>query len=199
MIAIIDYGAGNIKSIKNALDYLGAKSKITDKAKDILEADKVVFPGVGSFGDVMATLKKKKLIMPIETAIKKGKPFLGICVGLQVLFESSEENPKVKGFGILKGDIVRFRKGKIPHIGWNRIKVKRDTLRIKKRIFKEDYFYFVNSYYVKPKDKSIIAATANYYGEFVSAIQYRNITAVQFHPEKSGKQGLDTLRRWLEC
>ncbi len=192
MIAIIDYGAGNIRSIKNALDYLGAESKITGKAEDILKADKIVFPGVGSFGDVMKTLKEKNLIESIKTSIEKGKPFLGICIGFQVLFEESEESPKARGLNILKGKVIKFKKGKIPHIGWNKIKVK-------KGIFKEGYFYFVNSYHVVPNDKSMIATTTDYYIDFVSAVQYKNITAVQFHPEKSGNIGLETLKEWLKC
>ena len=146
MIAIIDYGAGNLKSVKNALDYLNVGSRITDKASDILKADRLILPGDGSFGYAMKNLKKKNLVKSIKQFIAEGKPFLGICLGLQILFEESEESPEVKGLGVFKGKVVKFRKGKVPQTGWNKIIPK------KKNIFKEDFMYFVNSYYVVPKD-----------------------------------------------
>ena len=192
MIAIIDYGAGNLKSVKNALDYLKVDSIITDRADDILKADRLILPGDGSFGYMMENLKKKSLVKPIKKFISDGKPFLGICLGLQGLFEESEESPNVKGLSIFKGKVVKFRKGKVPQIGWNKITSNKNSL------FKNDYMYFVNSYYVVPKNDSIIAAITNYNGNFVSAIQYKNITAMQFHPEKSGKAGIKLLRRWLK-
>jgi imidazole glycerol phosphate synthase glutamine amidotransferase subunit len=193
MIAIIDYGAGNLKSVKNALECLGVDSIITDKPEDILKADRLILPGDGSFGYMMENLKKKGLVNPIKNFIKSGKPFLGICLGLQGLFEESEESPKVKGLSIFKGKVVKFRKGKVPQIGWNKIIAK------KKDIFKEDFMYFVNSYYVIPKDNSIIAAVTDYNGSFVSAIKSNNITAMQFHPEKSGEAGIELIKRWLKC
>lgn len=193
MITIIDYGAGNLKSVKNALDYLNEESIISDKSEEILKADKVILPGDGSFGYMMQNLEKKNLTAAIKKFIQSGKPFLGICLGLQGLFEESEESPNVKGLSIFKGKVVKFRKGKVPQIGWNKI------IPIQKSIFKEQFMYFVNSYYVLPKDGSIIAATTDYNGNFVSAIQSTNITAMQFHPEKSGKDGIDLLRRWLQC
>ena len=193
MIAIIDYGAGNLKSVKNALDYLGVASIITNKPKDILKADKLILPGDGSFGYMMKNLEKKRLVNPIKNSIKSGKPFLGVCLGLQGLFEESEESPKVKGLSIFKGKIIKFKKGKVPQIGWNKI------IPEKKSIFKDDYMYFVNSYYAIPKDNSIIAAITDYNDNFVSAIQSNNITAMQFHPEKSGKAGIELIKRWLSC
>lgn len=193
MIAIIDYGAGNLNSVKNALDYLGVYSEITDSAKEIEKADRIILPGVGSFGFMMNNLGKKKLTDPIKTAIRNNTPFLGICLGLQALFEESEESPGIRGLGIFKGRVVEFVKGKIPQIGWNKI------IPAKKGIFREDYVYFVNSYYIVPKDKRIIAAKTDYFGEFVSAVQYKNVTAMQFHPEKSGDFGIEILRRWLKC
>jgi len=193
MIAIIDYGAGNLKSVKNALDYFKVDGRITDKTNDILKADKIILPGDGSFGYMMENLQKKGLVGPIKRFIEQGKPFLGICLGLQALFEESEESPGIKGLGIFKGKVVKFRKGKVPQIGWNKIISK------KKGIFRNGYVYFVNSYYAVPEDKSIIAALTDYYGEFASAVQCNNVTAVQFHPEKSGDFGTAILRRWLKC
>ena len=193
MIAIIDYGAGNLKSVKNALDYLNVDNMIADKPKDILKADMLILPGDGSFGYMMENLEKKGLVNLIKNFIKSGKPFLGICLGLQGLFEESEESPKVKGLSIFKGKVVKFRKGKVPQIGWNKIFTKQ------KNIFREDFMYFVNSYYVVPKDNSIIATVTDYNGNFVSAIKSNNVTAMQFHPEKSGKAGIELLKRWLTC
>lgn len=193
MIAIIDYGSGNLESVKKAFDYLGKESIVTDKAEDIEKADSMVLPGVGSFGFMMQNLKKKGLDTAIRKTLTKGTPFLGICLGLQALFEQSEESPGVRGLGIFKGKCIRFRQGKVPQIGWNRI------MAAKIGIFNDDYFYFVNSYCVIPDDKDIIAAKTNYFTDFVSAIQSNNITAVQFHPEKSGIAGLELIKRWLEC
>ena len=193
MIAIIDYGAGNLRSVKNALDYFKAGSIITDKPKDVINADGLILPGDGSFGFLMDSLKKKELIIPIKNFIKSGKPFLGICLGLQALFEESEESPGIKGLGLLKGKVIKFQKGKIPQIGWNKI------IPAKNNIFMEGYVYFVNSYYAVPKDKSAIASETDYFGKFASAIQCKNITAMQFHPERSGKFGIELLRRWLQC
>ena len=193
MIAIIDYGAGNLKSVKNALDYLNVDSIITDKTEDIIKSDRLILPGDGSFGYMMENLEKRGLVNTIKNFIKSGKPFLGICLGFQGLFEESEESPNVKGLSIFKGKVVKFGRGKVPQIGWNRIFPKQ------KNIFKEDFMYFVNSYYVVPKDKSIIATTTDYNANFVSAIKVNNITAMQFHPEKSGKAGIELLKRWLKC
>lgn len=192
MIAIIDYGAGNLVSVKNALDYLGVASKITSNAEDIEKAECIILPGVGSFGFMMESLRKLKLEEPLKKALLKGKPYLGICLGLQVLFEESEESPGIAGLGIFKGKVVKFKQGKIPQIGWNNIKPR-------KSLFKEGFVYFVNSYYPVSEDKEIIATTTDYFGDFVSAVQKDNITAMQFHPEKSGEFGLDLIRRWLQC
>jgi glutamine amidotransferase len=190
MIAIIDYGAGNLNSVKKAFEYLGEGSIITSDPEEIVKADKVVFPGVGNFGDVMKELKKRKLDEAIKKVIETKKPFLGICVGLQVLFEESEESPNVKGLGIFKGNVVKFTKGKIPQIGWNEIKSKS---------IGNGYVYFVNSYYVVPADKGIVESTADYYVDFTAAVKKDNVFATQFHPEKSGKFGLKILKKWLEC
>ena len=195
MIAIIDCGAGNLGSVRNALGRLGAKCLIARDASSIRRAGRIILPGVGAFGHMMNSLEKKKLVGPIKESIEQGKPFLGICLGMQALFEKSEESPGIKGLSIFKGSVVRFRKGKVPQTGWNMIETKKPCL--KPQLVKGGYAYFVNSYYPKPYDKPIISATSNYNGEFTAAVQHKNILAVQFHPEKSGKYGLSMLGRWL--
>ena len=191
MIAIIDYGAGNLRSVKNALDRLGVDSRITDNPLDIKNAGRLILPGDGSFGFLMKSLQKKRLIKPIKDFIKSGKPFLGICLGLQALFGESEESPGIKGLSVLKGKVIKFQKGKIPQIGWNKINP------TKNNIFREGYAYFVNSYYAVPEDKSVIASATDYYGKFASAVEYKNILAMQFHPERSGAVGLQLLKNFV--
>jgi len=183
MIAIID--SGNAGSVENALRYLRIDCKVTDIPEDVLAADRVILPGVGSFGGVMKKLEEKKLDTAIKKSIMQGKKFLGICIGMQVLFEKSEESEGVKGLCVLKGKVVKFNQGKVPQIGWNKAN--------------DRYMYFVNSYYAIPDDKSIVTARSEYFAEFASIIKKENISAVQFHPEKSGKDGLELLRRWAEC
>ena len=205
MIAVIDYGMGNLRSVQKALEFVGAKAIVTHDPDLILNADSVVLPGVGAFKDCMANLKELKLIEPIRKFIDGGKPFLGICLGLQVLFEESEEYGPVDGLGVLSGKVVKFNdvgadqeKGpslKIPHMGWNKVEIKKkdplfDT------VDAAPYFYFVHSYYVVPKDQNMVATVTNYGVEFVSGIQYKNIYAFQFHPEKSQTTGLSLLERF---
>jgi imidazole glycerol-phosphate synthase subunit HisH len=172
------------------LDYLGEECIITSNPKKILGSDKVIFPGVGNFGDVMKELKKRKLDYVIKKVIGMKKPFLGICVGLQVLFEESEESPNIKGLGIFEGKVVKFPKGKIPQIGWNKI--------ISKTIG-NGHVYFVNSYYAVPSDKGLIESTSDYHIKFTAAVKKGNVFATQFHPEKSGEFGLQILGKWLSC
>ncbi len=194
MIIIIDYGSGNVSSVKNTLDFIGVDSKITSNPNEISEAQKIIFPGVGAFGYAMQQLREKKLEAPIQEAIKNGKPFLGICLGLQLLLEESEESPGIRGLSIYKGKGVKFTTGKIPQIGWN------ETVPIKPGLFERGYMYFVNSYHVMLTDEGLVATKSNYMGEeFVSAIKSKNVTAVQFHPEKSGEFGIDFLKRWLNA
>ena len=205
MIAVIDYGMGNLRSVQKALEFVGAKVIVTHDPDLILNADSVVLPGVGAFKDCIANLNKLKLIDPIRKFIDSGKPFLGICLGLQVLFEESEEYGPVAGLGILPGKVVKFidgssdgRKGspiKIPHMGWNQIKVKKNSP-LFKGVGDAPYFYFVHSYYVVPEDHNMIATVTNYGVEFVSAVQHKNIYAFQFHPEKSQTLGLSILERF---
>lgn len=200
MIAVIDYGAGNLKSITNALDFLRAKYKVTDKAGDIKKADKIIFPGVGSFGNCIRSLKKKNLIGSLKKEIIK-KPYLGICLGLQVLFEKSEESPGIKGLSIFKGKCKKFKskKLKIPQIGWNSIGIVNKNSLLLKDIKNNSYFYFVHSYYVDPKDDSAILTKTNYGADFVSAIEKDNIFGLQFHPERSGEVGIKILENFVKC
>ena len=205
MIAVIDYGMGNLRSVQKSLEFVGAKVIVTHDPDLILNANSVVLPGVGAFKDCMANLKKLKLIDPIRKFIDGGKPFLGICLGLQVLFEESEEYGPVAGLGILPGKVVKFPGGssetkngrpiKIPHMGWNQIKVKKNVP-LFRGVGDAPYFYFVHSYYVVPEDQNMIATVTNYGVEFVSGIQHKNIYAFQFHPEKSQTLGLSILERF---
>lgn len=195
MIAIIDYGAGNLHSVKNALDYIGAECEITSSAEKILAADAVILPGVGAFGDCMISLEKAGLIEAVKAAAKSGKPFLGICLGLQLMFEESEETPGVKGLGIFKGKVVKIPDCglKIPHMGWNSIKLEKES-----RLFEDNSFvYFVHSYYIQPEDKSIVSASAEYGTKLDVAVESGNVFAAQFHPEKSGEEGMKILRKFV--
>ena len=198
MIAIIDYGAGNLQSVKKALDFIGAESVITDNPETINACDKILLPGVGSFGDAMASMRAKNLVETVKQNALSGKAFLGICLGLQLLFEESEESPNVKGLGIFKGKIRRFPKDmglKIPHIGWNSLEIKqKDTLF--KGIPENSYVYFVHSYYLEAEDLTDVATVTNYGIDFHSAVGKGNIFATQFHPEKSGDVGLQILRNF---
>ena len=196
MIAIIDYGAGNLHSVKNALDYIGAECEITSSAEKILEADAVILPGVGAFGDCMRSLEKAGLIDVVKTAAKSGKPFLGICLGLQLMFEESEETPGVKGLGIFKGKVVKIPDCglKIPHMGWNSIKLEKES-----RLFEDNSFvYFVHSYYLQAENENDVAATTDYITHIHASVEHGNIFACQFHPEKSGDVGLQILKNFCE-
>lgn len=192
-VTILDYGAGNLKSMTNILDVLGASYNVTDKKEDIISSTRIIFPGVGHFGQFMDTLNSKNLVESLIYTIKSGIPFLGICIGLQVLFEESEEAPDCKGLGIFQGKVIRFKQGKVPHIGWNKL-----APTLNNSILTDDYVYFVNSYYAAPENKDIISAYANYYTDFTASIEYKNITAFQFHPERSGEAGYGYLKKWLK-
>ncbi|MBQ3426687.1 MAG: imidazole glycerol phosphate synthase subunit HisH [Clostridia bacterium] len=196
MIAIIDYGAGNLHSVKNALDYLGAESEITANKSKILSADHVILPGVGAFGDAMRQLDASELTDTVRQAADGSRPFLGICLGLQLLFKHSEESPAAKGLGIFRGGSVKIpdRGLKIPHIGWNSISLAKQS-----RILPvgETYVYFVHSYYIQPKDTEIISAYTEYGEKLPIAVEHGNVFATQFHPEKSGDAGLKILKRFI--
>lgn len=200
MIAIIDYDAGNIKSVEKALISLGEKPLVTRSGEDILRADRVILPGVGSFGDCMDSLHKFGLVDVIRKVAESGTPFLGICLGLQLLFESSEESPGVEGLGILKGKILRIPAGpglKIPHMGWNSLHLTGDG-RLFRDIPEESYVYFVHSYYLKAEDEDIVKATTEYGVTIHASVERGNVFATQFHPEKSSDIGLKILKYFLE-
>lgn len=200
MIAIIDYDAGNIKSVEKALLLLGQEVKITSDAQEILEADKVVLPGVGAFGDAMENLKKRGLPQVIHQVVEKGTPFLGICLGLQLLFERSEEAPGVDGLGILRGEILRIppQEGlKIPHMGWNSLHLEHNG-RLFDGVPEQSYVYFVHSYYLKAKEEEIVKASTEYSTHIHASVEKGNVFACQFHPEKSGDIGLKILKNFVE-
>lgn len=194
MLIITDYKAGNVKSISNMLDTFGIDYKISSDKDEILSADAIIFPGQGHFGQAMEKLEESNLKDTIiEAATVKKIKFLGICLGLQILFEESEEAQNVKGFSIFKGKVKRFKSGKIPQIGWNNILTAHNN-----NFLNDDFFYFVNSYYVEPEDKSIISSYCEYGIKFCASVQKDNITAVQFHPEKSAEAGKRFFDKWLK-
>lgn len=198
MIAIIDYDAGNLKSVEKALAYIGEESVITGEREEILKADKVILPGVGSFGDAMANLKQLGLDDVIREVAANGTPFLGICLGLQLLFESSEETPGVEGLGILKGKVLRIpdKEGlKIPHIGWNSLKLSKNG-RLFQGMTGEPYVYFVHSYYLQAENPDIVKATTDYSTCIHASVEQGNVFACQFHPEKSSAVGLQILKNF---
>ena len=200
MIAIIDYDAGNIKSVEKALLALGQEVEVTSDREKILSADKVILPGVGAFGDAMANLRESGLDEVIREVVKKEIPFLGICLGLQLLFESSEEAPGVAGLGILKGKILRIpeRAGlKIPHMGWNSLHLEHDG-RLFRGIEENAYVYFVHSYYLQAEEKEIVKASTEYSTHIHASVEQGNIFACQFHPEKSSDVGLHILKNFVE-
>ncbi len=189
---IVDYDAGNLKSIANILKYVDEDFLISSNPQDLKNAKRLIFPGQGHFRQAVENLDRKNLIGPIKSAIEAGKPFLGICLGLQILFEKSEEAPNFEGLAILKGEVKKFSQGKVPQIGWNKIKTTANN-----DYLAEDFFYFVNSYYVEPNDKNVISSITNYHIDFCSSIQNENLTAVQFHPEKSAQAGIDFFTSWI--
>lgn len=199
MIAIIDYDAGNIKSVEKALLLLGQEVKITDDAKEILSAEKVVLPGVGAFGDAMGNLESRGLVPVIRKTVERGTPFLGICLGLQLLFERSGEAPGVAGLGILPGEILRIPAGeglKIPHMGWNSLHLKHGG-RLFEQVPEQSYVYFVHSYYLKAGEEEIVKASTEYGVHIHASVEKGNVFACQFHPEKSSEVGLQILRNFV--
>lgn len=198
MVAIIDYDAGNIKSVEKALKFLGQDAEVTRDREKILRADKVILPGVGAFGDAMGKLSEYGLTEVIREVADQGTPFLGICLGLQLLFDRSDEAPGVEGIGILKGEIVKIPEGeglKIPHMGWNSLEFPR-TGRLFQGIAQNPYVYFVHSYYLKAKEAGIVTATTEYGVEIHASVEKDNVFACQFHPEKSGETGLQILKNF---
>lgn len=200
VIAIIDYDAGNIKSVEKAMAFLGQKAVVTRDEDTIMAADKVILPGVGSFGDAMNKIRQYGLEPVIHQVAEKGIPFLGICLGLQLLFEESEESPGVKGLGILKGRILRIpeQEGlKIPHMGWNSLEFPREG-RLFRGFTGEPYVYFVHSYYLEAADAQIVTAQTQYSTQIHASVEQDNVFACQFHPEKSSDAGLQILKNFVE-
>lgn len=200
MIAIIDYDAGNIKSVEKALQLLGQKVEITRDPDRILKAEKVILPGVGAFGDAMNKIRQYGLDKVIRQVTGQGTPFLGICLGLQLLFERSDEAPGVQGLGILKGEILRLpeREGyKIPHMGWNSLELVNQG-RLFRNLPEHPYVYFVHSYYLKAADDRIVRAVTDYTTRIHASVEQENIFACQFHPEKSSDAGIQILKNFVE-
>ena len=202
MIAIVNYGMGNLRSVQKALEHLGATTHITSDPADLHAADAVVLPGVGAFGAAMQRLNDAGLTPALQRAIEAGKPFLGICLGLQLLFESSSESPGVAGLGVLKGRVVGFSETpnfplRIPHMGWSRLRLAQPNCPLWQGVPDGSYVYFVHSYYPEPADESLITAYCDYGVRFACAVGVGNLYAVQFHPEKSSDTGLQILRNFL--
>ena len=202
MVTIIDYGMGNLASVYNAFRKIGREdARISSEPGDVRSADRLVLPGVGAFGDAMANLNRSGLAGPIKDFIASGKPFLGICLGMHLLFEKGHENGMHEGLGILKGEVVRFNIGlPVPHMGWNQVRaVKKGAGNGIFDVLPENaYFYFDHSYYTVPSDKSVVLTTTEYEIEYASSVAWKNIMAVQYHPEKSHQNGLRVLEGFLD-
>lgn len=197
MIVMVDYKAGNLRSVAKALEAAGAQVNVTGDWRNLNKADKIVLPGVGAFGRAVEELKIRNLFDPIREQIASGKLFLGICLGAQLLFESSEENPGVTGLAALKGKCIRFKTGlKVPHLGWNQVMQKADSP-IWKDVPDGSFYYFAHSYYFQPDDREIITGETEYSIHFTSAVWKNNVFGVQFHPEKSQKWGLKILENFI--
>lgn len=205
MITVIDYGMGNLRSVQKAFELFYPNVRISSSREDVLSSDKIVLPGVGAFGKAMEELRKRRLAKAIKEAIEKGRPFLGICLGLQLLFLESEEGGRVKGLGVLSGKVRKFKNAgelKIPHMGWNRIRNAESETGANAAILsgvpEGSYMYFVHSYVVEPKDKDMILCETDYGETFASGIEMGNVYAFQFHPEKSQSVGLRIIKNFVE-
>jgi imidazole glycerol phosphate synthase glutamine amidotransferase subunit len=197
MIGIIDYGAGNLRSVYKAFQYLEIDAKLVSAPEDCNSLSGIVLPGVGAFGDGMKGLRERGLEQPLKDQIASGMPFLGICLGLQFLFEASEESPGCPGLGIFKGQVRRLQGDfKVPHMGWNSVHFSSDKSRLETSSIQDHYFYFVHTYFVVPEDPDLVWGETDYFGPFTVGVSRDNVTAVQFHPEKSQRSGLDLLKRW---
>ncbi len=201
MIGVIDYGAGNLRSVCNSLKKLSVNSTLIRSPEDIKDISSIIFPGVGSFGDSSEQLKKQRIFDPIKSWLKEDRPFLGICIGFQMLFEKSDESPNSDGFGIIPGKVVRFPEEnplKVPHMGWNEIKFENSSDPIWQGIKTSTHFYFVHSYYPEPLESNSVSSITSYGLEFASSVRCGNIFGTQFHPEKSQAAGLKLISNFLE-
>jgi len=194
MLDVIDYGGGNMGSLTRSLDRLLVPWRLVGSGRELEATDNpMVLPGVGAFGAVMEGLRKRGLEAPLREALASGRSYLGICVGLQILFAQSAETQGVRGLGVLDGEVLRLTAGKVPQIGWNRLTAAQDPT------WEEGYAYFVNSYVARPADKGVVLFAADYHGSFCAAVRTKNVTAFQFHPERSGPYGQALLGRWLDA
>ncbi len=201
MIAVIDYGAGNLQSVVKALHYIGCDCKVTNRKDELLDSEGAILPGVGSFADAMNSMEKTGAADAVLSFVQTGKPLLGICLGLQLLFDGSEESPGAKGLGLLKGSITKIPNAdgtlKIPHMGWNSLEIcQQDGLF--RNISQDPYVYFVHSFYLTASDQNIVSSKTHYGVTIDASVQFQNIFATQFHPEKSGKVGLQMLQNFAE-
>lgn len=197
-IVIVDYGMGNLRSVQKAFEKNGARAVVSSNPRDLERAAKVVLPGVGAFTHAMRELKKRRLVAPLRKKILSGTPYLGLCLGLQLLFDKSEEGARVAGLGVIPGRVKKFRTGlKVPHMGWNTVNTRKGCPLFKGK-GKDDYFYFVHSYFGAPEDKSWIAGTTRYGKDFCSAVWKGNVFATQFHPEKSQTAGLRLIKNFIK-
>lgn len=195
MITIVDYQMGNLRSVQKAIERVGGQAQISADPHEIAAAEKLILPGVGAFGDAMAEIRRRDLANPIRDFIASGRAFLGICLGLQLLFERGYEHGEHQGLGVLRGDVIRFElptNFKVPHMGWNTV-LKKNAAPILSEIGDQTHFYFVHSYYVRPADPSVVALSCDYGGEFCAMVWRDNLFATQFHPEKSQADGLKLL------
>ena len=202
MIIVVDYGMGNLRSVSKALESLGASVRVSSDPKDVAAADKLILPGVGAFPAAMRELAARRLIDPVRAAIASGRPYLGICLGLQLLFEDSEEGEGAKGLGVLPGRVRRFALSgssalKVPHMGWNQVLRDQGECLLLQGIPDGSFFYFVHSYYADPADRAVSALTADYGAPFTAMVCRRNLYATQFHPEKSQAIGLQLLKNFI--
>ena len=197
MIALIDYGSGNLRSVSKALEHEGASVSLVDSPEHLADAKAVVLPGVGSFGDCVRNLQQRSLWEPLRDWLEADRPFLGICLGYQMLFESSEESPEIAGFGFFKGKVRRFSQAgmKIPHMGWNTLELKEHALW--KGLPVDPYFFFVHSFFPQPEEETIVTSVATYGEPFAASVARGRVAAMQFHPEKSQAVGLQVLRNFI--
>lgn len=193
-VELVDVGGGNIGSVMRFLERMGVAYRQVESPDQLTGTIPLILPGVGSFGAVMQHLRKKKLAEPVVELVRKGTPFLGVCVGMQILFEGSEESPSIPGLGLLQGQVVKFQHGKVPQIGWNQIT---PAPRVKSLFPDPEFVYFVNSYFARPTQPDVTSFTAEYFETFCASVHTENITAFQFHPEKSGKAGERLIAKWL--
>jgi len=208
MIAIVDFGMGNLRSVEKAIRYVGGRAQVTDRPAEVSAADAVILPGVGAFGDAMDNLRSRLLIAPIMLQIRAGRPVLGICLGMQLLFQESNELGRHSGLGVFPGSVLRFRQEpaspdadsanlRVPHVGWNELRVRKQSP-LFRGVEPNSYAYFVHSYYVQPADPATVLATTDYGVEFVSVVGRANVFGTQFHPEKSQDTGLQMLRNFVD-